>query len=60
MIESGKFDAKRGWSFLHLRRSSGDWGNLRGAILKRHHIQDMFGHGILSMTGLSREVVAVS
>ena len=60
MIESDRFGDKKG-SWFHLqRKSSGDWGNPLGDTCKRPPILDMYGLGISSMSGLSKEAVAGS
>ena len=60
VIESGRFVGKKGSWFLLQRESSGDWGIPRDGTRRRHPILDMYGLGILSMTGLSKEAVAGS
>ena len=60
MIESGRFVGKKG-SWFHLqRKSSGDWGNPLDGTRRRRPILGMYGLGILSMIGHSKEAVAGS
>jgi hypothetical protein len=60
MIESDRFADKKDLWFRLQRKSSGDWGNPQAGTHRRPLILNMYGLGILSMTGLSKEAVAGS
>ena len=60
MTVSGSFDYRRDSRSLLLRKSSDDRGNPLDGTRRSHPIQGMYGRGILSMTGNSKEAVARS